>query len=287
MSDRAGDGLSVLRDRLSPWVTHRWRKLRPDAASDLPEPDLHAFDPQLIPFAAAGWPMKAAEEYRSAAVYAALQSAVLLAQLPLDLAAVVGAVAQDEISHAALALRMAHTLGAQGSIPLNVESVSLRLHGHPPRDRVLSILLAEVAMGETASCALFRAGRDGTVEPCTRAALSIILRDEARHARLGWEALGALVPELTARERDDLQLEAATNFAAMERQNAVPALRSLEAREVFDPALSGLGVLLPERRIEAFYGAVEDSIIPRLSKLGFDGRTAWNARYRLPAPSAP
>ena len=36
----------------------------------------------------------------------------------------------------------------------------------------------------------------------------------------------------------------------------------------------------PEVRVEAFYGALEQVALPRLGRLGFDARRAWEERYR-------
>jgi len=45
------------------------------------------------------------------------------------------------------------------------------------------------------------------------------------------------------------------------------------------PAHAALGVLAPEARVEAFYVTVERLVLPRLSRLGLDGDTAWSRRY--------
>jgi hypothetical protein len=136
-----------------------------------------------------------------------------------------------------------------------------------------------VAIGETISLSLFRAGRRAAIEPLTRAALEAIAGDEARHQRLGWQALRALGPGLRGRDREHLQAEATRGLGALEQQIAVPALRWLDARRPFDPAHAALGVLAPEARVEAFYRAVEETVLPRLGLLGLDGATAWKHRY--------
>jgi hypothetical protein len=137
------------------------------------------------------------------------------------------------------------------------------------------------------SSLLFRAGRRAAVEPLTRAALTSILGDEVRHARLGWSALAALWPALDAAERAALQREAAAGLGALERTIALPALRRLDAGEPFDPAHAALGVLAPESRVDAFYQAVERLVIPRLARLGLDGDAAWRDRYRVSTDSSP
>jgi hypothetical protein len=226
--------------------------------------------------------MKAAEEYRSASIYAALQSAAMLAGFPLDLVAVAASASLDELGHAALCLDVARALGDPAPVEASMEAVNARVADTPPRWLALKLLLVEVAMGETVSCALFRAGRDEAVEPVVRTALSWILRDEARHARVGWECLSALGDELTSNDRELLQREATLQLGLMEQAQAVPSLRRLEAKAPFDPELALLGVLSPERRVEAFYQAVEGSVCVRLGRLGLDGGRAWADRYRLP-----
>jgi hypothetical protein len=146
--------------------------------------------------------------------------------------------------------------------------------------RTASLLLVEVAMGETISTYLFRAGRRAAVEPLTRAALGAILSDEVRHQRLGWDALKALWPSLDDPLRAAVQREAARGLAAAEQQNARPAMIWLQRRLPFDPAYAALGVLNPEARVEAFYFAVERFVVPRLTRLGLDGALAWKYRYR-------
>ncbi len=128
---------------------------------------------------------------------------------------------------------------------------------------------------------LFRAGRRGAREPCTRAALSAILRDEARHATLCWHAAVELVPECSDEVRELLQRDLSRSLGAFEQGAALPALRRLEAGDgAVDPALVELGVIPPELRVDAFYQAIEGVALPRLTRLGFDGRRAWEERYR-------
>ncbi|MES1157789.1 MAG: hypothetical protein ABUL67_01695, partial [Haliangium ochraceum] len=148
-----------------------------------------------------------------------------------------------------------------------------------PTQRACALALVEVAIGETISLALFRAGRRAAREPLTRAGLERILVDEVRHQRLGWAAVTAWWPALDPTRREALQEEARTALGAMEQQIAAPALRRLEANLGFEPQYAELGVLAPESRVESFYAAVERLIIPRLTRLGLDGARAWRDRY--------
>jgi hypothetical protein len=190
------------------------------------------------------------------------------------------AVIRDELRHTRLCTLIAHRLAAPPP-QHDLAPVKLRLSSLPqPRFRLASLLLVEAAIGETLSMALFRAGRRTTTEPLTRSALTSIVIDEVRHARLGWEFSVELWPMLDARERTELQAQASRGLAAMEHQVAVPALRRLDAGASFAPKLAALGVLSPEARVEAFYTSVEHIVLPRLDRLGLDGRAAWNDRYQ-------
>jgi hypothetical protein len=159
--------------------------------------------------------------------------------------------------------------------------VKARLASVPdPLARLLSLLTIEVAMGETISMYMFRAGRRASIEPTTRAALSSIVGDEVRHQRLGWQGLAFLWPTLGGSMRAFLQREATRGLAMCERQTALPAMLWLQEKKPFDPAYAALGVLHPESRVEAFYFAVERFVVPRLTRLGLDGDLAWKTRYR-------
>lgn len=247
--------------------------------SELPPPQLESFSDEQLRFATLAWPMRAAEELRSALIFRALaHSARQL--LPPPWPARLRDAVRDELRHAQLCARVGAALGAPQP-EYDAQPVRARLAAlAEPWRRTAALLLVEVAIGETLSMLLFRAGKQRASEPLTRAALAAILTDEARHQRLGWTALATLWPLLLPGQRAMLQREAAAGLAACERQQAVPALRWLEQRRAFDPAYAALGVLHPEVRIEVFYDAVERLVIPRLTRLGLDGARAWSERYR-------
>jgi hypothetical protein len=244
------------------------------ASIELPVPRLGAFSRAQLEFAIAAWPLRAAEELRSALIYRALARASREA-LPA-FADRFARVMHEEVSHS----RLCATVGAQlGAPPPHYDAapVRARLEGIPdPKARTIALVTGEVAIGETISMAMFRESRRATSEPLTLAAIESILADEARHQQLGWDALAALGPS------DALQREATRALASSEQLIALPALRFLERGDPFDPAWAALGVIEPERRVEAFYQAVEQLVTPRLDRLGIDGTRAWADRYRLP-----
>jgi hypothetical protein len=248
--------------------------------TDLPSPDLAPYGAEQIRFAVAAWPMRAAEELRSAGIFRALARASGAAGVPHPWPARFAAAVRDEIRHARLCVNVGARLGASAPV-YDARPVRSRLARLPdPLMRAAALLLVEVAIGETISMYMFRAGRRGAVEPLTRAALGEILRDEVRHQKIGWTGFASLWPMLTEPLRAEAQREAARGLAACEQQTARPAMLWLQRGEPFDPAHAALGVLHPEARIEAFYDAVERLVVPRLTRVGLDGPNAWKNRYR-------
>ena len=248
--------------------------------TDLPSPDLTPYSTAQVRFAVSAWPMRAAEELRSAGIFRALAWASRTAGMPHPWPTRFAAAARDEVRHARLCVHVGARLGAP-SPAYDARPLRARLERLPdPLLRTASLLLVEVAIGETISMYMFRAGRRRAIEPMTRAALHEILRDEVRHQKIGWTGLGSLWPLLTEALREHLQREAALGLAACERQTVRPAMLWLRDRQPFDPAYASLGVLHPEARVEAFYDAVERLVVPRLTRMGLDGPDAWQNRYR-------
>jgi hypothetical protein len=250
------------------------------AAEPLPAAQLGPFTAAQIDCAREAWPMRAAEELRSALVYRALASAGRRAGLPGSWVARFEEVVKEELGHARLCATVGARLGAS-SPRYDAGPLRPRLAALPdPALRAVSLLLIEVAVGETISMSLFRAARREATEPLTRWVLGSILRDEARHERLGWDALAALWGAMPDPVRRYLQLEATRGLGGLEKQIALPALRRLEAGHPVDPAHGALGVLAPESRVEAFYLAIESLVLTRLTRLGLDGEQAWRDRHR-------
>jgi hypothetical protein len=252
----------------------------PRIATDLPSPDLAPYRAEQIRFAVAAWPMRAAEELRSAGIFRALASASRAAGIPKPWPARFAAAVGDEVRHARLCVHVGARVGAPAPV-YDLRPVRARLARLPdPLMRAASLLLVEVAIGETISMYMFRAGRRAAVEPLTRAALGAILRDEVRHQKIGWTGLASMWPMLTEPLRSELQREATRGLGACEQQTARPAMEWLQKRLPFDAAYAALGVLHPAARVEAFYDAVERLVVPRLTRVGLDGPSAWKNRYR-------
>jgi hypothetical protein len=250
-------------------------------AADAPAPDLAPFTESAVRFAAQAWPLRAAEEDRSEGIFTALCEAAAAVALPAPLVERLTDARADEAEHARLCTRVSELLGA-GAPRFDRGMLEPRFARVPqPLLRVLSLSTVEVAAGETVSCALFREAATRSREPLTKWALTAILRDEARHAQLGWETLtAALALPGAPAELEPLHGELKAALASMEQITAVPSLRMLEAGTPYDPALDALGVLAPQVRVEAFYDALEKRVLPRLDALGLRASEAWAARYR-------
>jgi hypothetical protein len=232
--------------------------------------------------AAAGttWSMRAIQERRSAAVFATISAGLARLPLPLPLLGAVARIASDEIVHTQVCRTLASELGAD--VPADdLRGTERRLGpaatgGTTP---LAALLLVEGAVGETISTALFAATRRGTSEPRTRAALTLILRDEARHARTCWAVLEQLA-RTTPLDAAALEADLSRELGIVERETILPALRRVEAGDEDPPPLAALGVLPPLARAEVFYSTLEGKILARVAALGIDGAAAWSARYR-------
>ena len=221
--------------------------------------------------------MRAEQEHRSAAVFAEAASLLIDTAAPLDVADAVSRIVLDELRHADVCAKLANRFGAPP--PVVTPLVRPAVPSDARRRRALRLLLVEGAIGETISCGLFNAGRHITREPCSRAALARILRDEVGHARVCWEALAVLVAEADDESRVSLQQVATQALGVIEESQMAPVLARLKRREPFEPGWAELGVLPPEKRVAAFYNAVEKRVVPGLSSLGLDGVGAWRDRY--------
>jgi hypothetical protein len=250
-----------------------------DLLAGLPPAALSGYTESQIAFARAAWPLRAAEELRSALIFRALAQASLRSPTCAAWAARFSSAVHDEIFHARLCAAIGKGFGASSPC-YDARPVRARLAPlMEPTRRACSLVLIEVAVGETISMAMFRVGRRSAREPLTRAALERMLADEVRHQRLGWNAIFDWWPALDSRCRQALQEEVRWALGAMEQQIAAPALARLAAGSAFDPAYAELGVLAPESRVEAFYVSVERLVIPKLTRLGLDGARAWRDRY--------
>lgn len=246
----------------------------------LPTGDWSRFGRADLAVAAEAWSARSIQERRSAAVFATIAAGLAALSVPLSLLAAVARIVEDEIRHAALCRQLARELGCDDeNDDLDAAERRLRPPGRQAASAVLSLLLVEGAVGETISTATFAATRAGTREPRTRAALSLILRDEARHARTCWEAFATLSSEVTP-ERAQLATDLSHELGVVELHSILPALKRVAAGNLGTASRAALGILPPLKRAEVFYANLEGNIFARLKRLGIDGAAVWAARFQ-------
>jgi hypothetical protein len=249
--------------------------------SEAPAAQLGGFEAALVRLAARAWPIKAAEEDRSQAIFIELLAAAHEVGLTAALKARLSGARDDEARHVRLCTHVGRTLGAPRP-KLDRSGVAERVARVGPSAvaRLLSLTSIEVAARETISCALLRAAAARATEPLTQWALHSILRDEGRHAQLGWECLEIVVPSAEDAALSGLRVQLPVALAAIEQVTAAPSLKQLDRRAPFDERLEALGVLAPQTCVQAFYEALEQRVLPRFDALGLGGTDAWARRYR-------
>lgn len=147
----------------------------------------------VTPRIRATWTRRAAAEYRSAAITTHLLHWFLQIGLAPRLLARVHGVVADELEHADLSRSILHAAGGEG---VGVVRDTLSVGAAPDEGierRALLGALSELALHESVALEVFRAQLAAPLVPLVRAATERIVRDEARHRRLGWEVVRALL----------------------------------------------------------------------------------------------
>ncbi len=164
---------------------HHFRKARP-AVEELPwgTLDPSKFAPAAVDHARGSWTEVAINEYRAVASFSEVLRALVDVRAPLDLIGMTSDFLADEVSHVEIASRVAMELGGAAPRLVDLDRFAMRPRGtawQRANELVLRVAcVAEAFSGGTASvsCAT-------TTHGLTRAVYETILRDEARHRRLG------------------------------------------------------------------------------------------------------
>ncbi|HVY44703.1 MAG TPA: ferritin-like domain-containing protein, partial [Minicystis sp.] len=252
-----------------------------------PAIDTTGFTAEEVAFAAASWTLRAEEEHRSASVFADALAYLTDADVPLDAVGSLARTVSDELAHTELCALLARAFGAAEPANRPLPRAAVPSDPVARRARGLEIVAMEGAVGETISSAVFLTAQRHAEEPATRTALGAILRDEVLHARMSWEILGVVAPTLDDAAREALRTHVSWGLGALEQSHMLPVLKRLERGDRFEPAWAALGVVHPEHRVNAFYGALEKRVLPSLDGLGLDGQGAWRDRYASRAPRPP
>lgn len=168
--------------------------------------------------ASRSWTEAALEEYAGAAQHAALLRLLVKAGAPLDLSALVSRMTLDELAHAEICARMATELGAGVALAYQPDRVfpALSEEGDP------ELTAAALAVH---GCCVFEAFAHAQLleqqaQPqcgLRREVFTLLARDEAAHARLGFLYLDWLFDDLCDSKRDWLRERTREAMATLRR----------------------------------------------------------------------
>jgi hypothetical protein len=260
---------------------HHFRRARP-GIEELPWGTLDPakFAPGAVEQARGSWTEVAINEYRAVASFTEVLRALVDVKAPLDLLGMTSDFLADECSHVELASRVAMELGGAAPRMVDMDHFAERPRGLTAFQRANELVLrvgcvSEAFSGGTASVSL-----ESTTHPLVRAVYQTILRDEARHRRLGglyfeWALARIDEPELARLGR--VLHEALKGFAPFWRPSAAararaavhagdlqalgwlgatrfaPVAREVVVRDILDP-LASIGIALSNDERAALLG---------------------------------
>ena len=165
---------------------HHFRKARP-GTDELPWGTLDpaSYSPKAVEYARGAWTEVAINEYRAVASFTEVLRALVDVRAPLDLLGMTSDFLADECSHVELASRMAMELGGGAPRTIDLDNFAVRPKGLAPFQRANELILRVGCIAEAFSGGTATVSHAHTSHPLARAVYETILRDEARHRRLG------------------------------------------------------------------------------------------------------
>jgi hypothetical protein len=191
--------------------------------------DPGAHDATDLAVAHHAWTERVVDEYRSVVVFAELLQRMGECEAPFDALCAVHALLGDELRHTALCARAAAWFGPPSRFEVDLAGLALPPSDDPPLVRSLEIVVREIVVAEAESVTSFLAYRDATTDPAPRAVLSVLLRDEVRHAAAG----------LALRDTLAAMLPASARGAVLEHLARVEAVDRADLRQRYDEAARG------------------------------------------------
>ena len=255
-----------------------WSSLRVDGLDDATRERLRL-----------AWSSRVSAEYRSMVVFSELLARMPEAGLPLEVSCAASRLIADEARHTEHCARLAEALGGHAEATVTDDELRLADPSLSARLFVARWTASMFCVGESGSVGLLQALAREATDPCVRAVLADLLRDESLHDRFGWALARAVFPLLTDDEREWVGADLAFAFAHYDRQNG-RSLRPDGAPMPDDPdgadAYAGAshGVVAPTRFARAWYERVDAVILPGLAALGVPAYEAWALRHEAQQP---
>lgn len=184
----------------------------------------------------------------------------------------------DESSHVALASAVLQTLG--GTVP------EPHTHDAPkePAEVVwMRLVLTGLCICETVSAARFAAVREHTDLAGFRACIELFYRDELAHAELGFVLLPETLTRLSRAQGEEktgelVFSEMRATFAHLDRVIGQELEKTGKLPVAHPQPERNPGVVEPAIDSIAFYRAIHEEILPKLSKAGLPASRAWRER---------
>jgi hypothetical protein len=180
---------------------HHFRKARP-GIEDLPwdTVDVSEYSPAAVEHARGSWTDVAINEYRAIAGFSDVLRALVDVKAPLDLLGMTSDFLADECSHVELASRMAMALGGGAPRLIDLKNFLVRPQGLDPFQLANELVLRVSSIAEAFSGGTATVSHAQTSHPLPRAVYETILRDEARHRRLGGLYFEWALPRIDEKE---------------------------------------------------------------------------------------
>jgi hypothetical protein len=223
--------------------------------------------------------LRALDEQRSLLAFSELLAELCEAGAPVDVIGSMTRIVRDEALHVDLCGRIVEALGGFGDDapePHWVRS-DRRL---PLHLRILRSVVGSCCIGETVSVQMIAGVRKSACDPVVAPVLTQMLADESFHSRFGWWWLEAHT--LTDDEHAYLEKWLPKVFRAIE-EGARPTKQALERQASRPYVASPFGSMSATEREAAFMKAVEETILPGLTKAGVDAARLWQARAEVRA----
>jgi hypothetical protein len=233
--------------------------------------------PEALDHARRFWRARMDAEHRSVQVFVQMGLQLLEANAPLDAKTVALRMAEDELLHTEICGRVLEALGEEAVVEQDVTIRPLAQHeGCSREERALRNVIYATCLSEMIAVGRLTDSLERANDLGVRSAIRSILADEVMHGQFGFLYLDALSPDDDVRASLGEYLVHA--FAVLEEELAPPSAARLP-----DPHVDAieLGVLVPRRAHEVFYGTVEHAIIPGLEARGVSAARAWRERRRL------